>query len=325
MYYAHLTRKQRYQIERLIQEGVPSSQIARKLGVHRSTVYRERRRGARAGDRYRAALAQLAAERRIRRSAANCGRKPAALWRAVARQLRRDWSPEQICGRARLLGKPSVSAPAIYAWIRRQGTRGKGLLRHLRYAWRRQQRQLNPWPVWRKLPRPSIHQRPQEARDRRQLGHWEGDTMRGSARSTHHLLALVERTSRYLVLRRPSRRPVLSAAVARSVVKGLEPLKAKSITFDNGAEFARYEQIQADLACPVFFADPRSPNQRATCENTIGLVRQYLPKGVDLSRVGTAQVARIEKRINQRPRHCLGFRTSSEVLFNKLPDVALRT
>ncbi len=192
MYYAHPTRKQRYQIERLIQEGVPSSQIALKLGVHRSTVYRERRRGVRVGDRYLAALAQL------------------------------------------------------------------------------------------------------------------------------------ERTSRYLVLRRPSRRPVLSAAVARSVVKGLEPLKAKSITFDNGAELARYEQIQTDLRCPVFFADPRSPNQRATCENTIGLVRQYLPKGVDLSPVGTAQVARIDRRINHRPRHCLGFLTSSEVLFNKLPDVALR-
>ena len=323
MYYTHLTRKERYQIERLTQQGVAVAQIARKLRVHRSSIYRERRRGG--GGLYVAACAQAAAERRARRSAANHPRKPAALWRSVARRLLRDWSPEQIWGRAKLLGRPSVSAPAIYAWIRRQGARGRRLFEHLRYAWRRELRRLNPWPVWRKLPRPSIRERPRQARDRRQPGHWEGDTLRGAARSNHHLLALVERSSRYLVLRRPSRKRALSASIARSVVQALEPLPARSITFDNGSEFARYRDIRSGLGCPVFFADPRSPNQRATCENTIGLIRQYIPKGADLRRIWQDHLPLIERRLNQRPRKCLGYRTPMEVLFNQLPDVALRT
>lgn len=325
MYYAHLTRKERYQIERLTQEATPIAQIARKLKVHRSTIYRERRRGAGGGGRYAAAYAQVAAERRARRSVANHPRKPAVLWRSIARRLLRDWSPEQICGRAKLLGQPTASAPAIYAWIRRQGTRGKRLFRHLRYAWRREQRQFNPYyPAWRDA-RPNIRQRSPEARDRRQPGHWEGDTLRGSSRSNHQLLALVERTSRYLVLRRPNRKHLPSVAIAHSVVQALDPLPARSITFDNGAEFTHYADIRRELGCPVFFADPRSPNQRATCENTIGLIRQYIPKGADLRRLWQGHLWPIEKRLNRRPRKCLGYLTPIEVLFKRLPDVALRT
>jgi IS30 family transposase len=247
------------------------------------------------------------------------------LWRSIARRLLRDLSPEEIRGRALRFGKPYASVPAIYAWIRRQRARGKTFYRHLRYAWRREQRLLNPFPYWRKAPRPSIHQRPAAARDRRQPGHWEGDTLRGSSRSNHHVLALVERTSRYLVLRRPSRRQPPAQSVARSVTQALEPLPARSITFDNGSEFARYADMQRVLECPVFFADPRSPNQRATCENTIGLIRQYIPKGADLRHLWQRRLSWIEKRLNHRPRKCLGYLTPFEVLFNKSPDVALRT
>lgn len=325
MYYAHLTQKARYQIEQLTQEAIPVRLIARKLGVHRSTIYRERKRGACRDGRYRAHYAQLAAGRRARRSAANQPRKPATLWRWVARRLIRDWSPEQIRGRAQRLGKPTVSVPAIYAWIRRQRARGKRLYRHLRYALRRERRQLNPFPYWRKRPRPSIRQRPRQARDRREPGHWEGDTMRGSARyQRQQLLTLVERKSRYLVLRRPSLRKLLGQAIVQSTVQALRTLPARTITFDNGSEFAAYTNIEQGLGCSVFFADPRSPHQRATCENTIGLVRQYIPKGADLRQLPQHQLAAIEKRMNLRPRKCLGYLTPLEVLFDKSPDVALR-
>ena len=324
MYYAHLTQRARYQIEQLIQEAVPVRLIARKLDVHRSTIYRELKRGRGApSGHYEGAHAQAAAERRARRSAANHPRKPASLWRAVARRLLRQWSPEEIRERARLLGEPHASVPAIYAWIRRQRARGRRFYRHLRGVWRREQR-LQRWATLGLLDRPNIRQRPQEARDRRVPGHWEGDTMRGSSRSNHQLLTLVERTSRYLVLRRPSRRMQLSAAVAQSVTRELKELPARSITFDNGSEFARYQDIQRAL-CPVFFADPHSPNQRATCENTIGLIRQYIPKGADLRAIWQRKLSWIENRLNHRPRKCLGFLTPYEVLFNKSPDVALRT
>jgi IS30 family transposase len=324
MYYAHLTRRARYQIEQYIQEATPVGLVARKLGVHRSTIYRELKRGCGAASLYEAAHAQAAAARRARRSAANHPRKPASLWRSVARRLLQEWSPEEIRDRARLLGQPFASVPAIYAWIRRQRARGKTFHRHLRYTWRRELRARYAAPGWRHALRPNIRQRPAEARDRAQPGHWEGDTFRGSSRSNHHVLTLVERRSRFTVLRRPNRKQTLSQSIAQHVIQAFKKLPARSVTFDNGSEFARYEDIQRH-ACPVFFADPRSPNQRATCENTIGLVRQYVPKGADLRRLWQRKLSWIENRMNNRPRKCLGFLTPYEVLFNKSPDVALRT
>jgi len=322
MCYAHLTRRQRYQIQELIQTGTAIGLIARKLNKHRSTVYRELRRGAHSWHGYCAPHAQLAAERRARRSAANHPTKPAGLWERVARLLQRDWAPEQIRGRALRLGQPAVSVPAIYAWIRRAA---RHLVRHLRYAWRRDRR-LNDARSWqaRSAQRPSIHQRPAEVLERSVRGHWEGDTMRGSKCTNHQLLTLVERRSRYLVLGCLSQRLPASQAVTQRVVQSLAPLPALSITFDNGSEFADYPNIVQRLRCPVFFADAHSPNQRATCENTIGLVRQYIPKGADMSRVSSHHAQRIAQRMNHRPRKCLDYLTPYEVLFNK-PPVALRT
>lgn len=321
MYYAHLTQKERYQIQELVEAGVPKSVIARKVGVHPSTVYRELKRGADRQQLYRAPYAERAAQRRRRRCAANARRKPATLWRQVARQLRREWAPEQIRGRRLVLGKPAVSVTAIYAYIARR----RRLRRHLRYTPRREQRLHNP-SSWlnRSAKRPSIHDRPAEALTRQLPGHWEGDTMRGCSSNNRQLLTLVERKARYLVALLPRQGAQPSQQIARSTLQGLRRLPRRSITFDNGPEFACHEDIKRELGCPVYFADAHSPNQRATCENTIGLIRQYLPKGTDLSQVTHARIKRIVSRLNHRPRKCLGYLTPFEVLFNKLP-VALRT
>ncbi len=323
MCYAHLTQRERYQIEVLRQSNVRATLIARKLGVHRSTVYRELRRGAGVGGRYEAKPAQLAAERRIRRSAANHPRKPASWWRVVARRLRREWAPEEIRGEAIRFGQPHASVPAIYAWIRRQRARGKAFHKQLRYFHRREQR-LERLARRGHKPRPSIHDRPQEARDRRVPGHWEGDTMRGSSSQNDVVLALVERTSRLVRLRLCRPGAPLSDTVNQHIKQTLKGRPVRSLTFDNGAEFMRYEELQRDI-CPVYFCDPRSPNQRATCENTIGLVRQYLPKGCDLTKVSARALAFVERRLNERPRKCLGFRTPFEVSSASQPDVALRS
>jgi IS30 family transposase len=321
MCYAHLTRDARYQIEQLRQRNVAVAWIARKLRVHRSTIYRELKRGVAVGGRYEAAHAVAAAERRARRSAANHPCKPASWWRLVARQLQQQWSPEEIRGRAIRLGQPHASVPAIYAWIWRERASGKRLHWHLRYARRRErlERRINA-----RRPRPRICDRPQEARDRRVPGHWEGDTMRGSSSQNDVVLALVERTSRLVRLRMCRTGQPLSDTVNQHIKHVLRGLPVRSLTFDNGSEFYGYEELQRKL-CPVFFCDPRSPNQRATCENTIGLVRQYLPKGLNLSQVSERAVAFAEHRLNQRPRKCLGFRTPLEVMFDSQPDVALRT
>ena len=212
MYYAHLTRTQRYQIEQLTQLGCSVPCIVRKLGVHRSTIYRELNRGAHSRHGYVAWYAQQAAERRARRSAANHPTKPASLWRQVRKLLRLDWSPEQVRGWLLRFGRPAVSVPAIYAHVRADRPCHGLLIEHLRFGHKRTRWGHHTRGVM--LPsRPSIHSRPTQVDLRQQPGHWKCDTLTGSSR-INKLLALVERKSRYLLLRRPARpwsRPIANS------------------------------------------------------------------------------------------------------------------
>lgn len=314
MKHAHLTQKRRYQIEALLAQGVAVDLIALKIGFHRATIYREIKRSGGSKERYCACEAQEAALRRARRSAANHPTKPQSTWQQIRELLRRDWSPEQVRGWLLRSGHSAASVPAIYAHIRR--TEGE-LKEHLRYARRRR-----PWGQHRGvIPRGrlSIRQRPKEAALRNTQGHWEGDTLMGRRSSTHKLLVLTERASRYLVLKRPAQDNLM-----RSVIQGLRELPLKTLTFDNGAEFSRFQRVTDALGIPVYFADPGRPGQRGTCENTIGLVRQYIPKGTSGKYLSRAQIQRIADKLNHRPRKCLAFRTPHEVLFGK-PPVALRS
>ena len=321
MCYAHLTRAQRYQIEQLVQAGCRVSSIAKKLRVHRSTVYRELNRSGSSAGAYDAHHAQQAAERRARRSAANHPSKPASLWRVVRGLIRRDWSPEQVRGYLQRLGQPTASVPAIYAHVRGQGARSGHLSKHLRFGHKRHRWGIHPHSLQRRSGS-SIHDRPAQAQLRQAPGHWEGDTLMGSNR-IHRTLALVERFSRYLLLRRPER--PYAPQIAKSTVGALRKLPAKTITFDNGWEFSEYQRITRTLHCRVYFADPYKPWQRGTCENTIGLVRQYIPKGSSGRYLTPAQLQRIQNKLNHRPRKCLGFKTPAEVLLHAQPPVALRT
>ena len=327
MCYAHLTRSQRYQIEVLKQADVPVDRIAHKLGVHRSTVYRELNRGGRKRQAYVAWYAQEAAEQRSCRSAANHPTKPAALWRVVHSLIRLDWSPEQARGYLDRFEHPLVSVPAIYAHLRRQRRGGGVLFGHLRFG-----RKYRPWGRHShgaiSPDRPSIHSRPAAAEQRLQPGHWEGDTLVGGYRATgrpRRMLSLVERYSRYLRLRRPQNQWSLPIEVAKSTTNALRRFAVRSITFDNGVEFADYPVIAKALGCKIYFADPGHPEQRGTCENTIGLVRQYIPKGTSGSHLSAAQIRTIENKLNNRPRKCLGFKMPAEVFLGAKPPVALRT
>jgi len=324
MSYVHLTQAKRYQIEVLIKTGIAPAVIAEQLGVHPSTICRELKRGKDHHGRYEGEYAQRAALRRRRRSAANARQVPAKVWQWTARFIRWDWSPEQVWGWARRFDLPRASVPAIYAWIHRLRRQGSQLYKHLRYLGRNPRRYRCGPAAWLADRGLSIRNRAPEARLRQQPGHWEGDTFIGSRGSVHRLLTLVERASRYLVIRRPKLYSGLSDSVAYSTIHALRCLPTQSITFDNGIEFASHRRIARSLGCPVYFADPGRPDQRGTCENTIGLVRQYIPKGTSGAHLSLGQIQRIAHRINDRPRKCLGFRTPNEVLFNKSPN-ALRT
>jgi len=315
MSFAHLTAPQRYQIERQLAEGKSVAIIARYLGIHRSTVYREDARGQAQG-RYCARTSHQRTLKRRAISAANHRTHSPALWQRVSDHLRQEWSPQQISGRLKqeAAGVPAVSAQGIYHWLARTHSLLCKQLRHYR----------TPSP-WRQggggMPknRPSIRKRPKEVLKREQTGHWEGDTVMGRSRQDC-LVTLVERKSLYT--RISPTLPKQSEVVAQYIRQTLTRLSARTLTLDNGTEFAAYK----DMGVDVFFADPGRPRQRSRNENTNGLIRQYVPKGARLSTFSPAKIQRIEERLNHRPRKTLGYKTPHEVLFNQPPTpVAIRT
>ena len=323
MYYTHLTFAQRYHIALSLKQGQSVSVIARRIGTHRSTVYRELARGGVRDGSYYAPWADDRARARARSSAANHPTKPPALWRWVARCLRQRASPDQVAGRlVQVCPTVSVSVPAIYAFVRRDERAGGQLYSCLRYAHKRH--------LWRRtsggLPseRPSIKKRPKLVWSRRQSGHWEADTMLGDKTHPARVLTTVERTSRY------TRLALLADGTANRTSVALQRMLAahqvRSITFDNGVEFADYKQACSALDAKPYFAQPCRPWQRGTCENTIGLIRQYLPKYKSLAKLTREQLLFIQNQLNHRPRRCLGYLTPHEVHYRLRPTpVALRT
>ena len=315
MSFTHLSPAQRYQIEKQRAEGKSVKVVARYLGVHRSTVYREQARG-RVQGRYGAKTAYQRTLKRRAISAANHRTHSPELWQGVSALLRLEWSPQQISGRLKqeAAGVRAVSTQAIYHWLARTRSPLCKQLRHYR----------TPSP-WRQsgggMPknRPSIRKRPKEALAREQSGHWEGDTVMGRSRQ-ECLVTLVERKSLYV--RISPTLPKQSELVAQYIQQTLTALSARTLTLDNGTEFAAYKSMGVD----VFFADPGRPRQRSRNENTNGLIRQYVPKGARLSTFSPAKIQRIEERLNHRPRKTLGYKTPHEVLFNLPPTpVAIRT
>ncbi|MBK9394136.1 MAG: IS30 family transposase [Uliginosibacterium sp.] len=153
--------------------------------------------------------------------------------------------------------------------------------------------------------RPSIRKRPKDVLKREHTGHWEGDTIRGRSASTAW--------SRWLSARASTSQPV-----AQYIARTLKRLSARTLTLDNGTEFAAYAQ----MGLPVYFADPGRPRQRSRNENTNGLIRQYIPKGANLRKVSAAKVRHIEQRLNNRPRKTLGYLTPNEVLFGIPPTLS---
>jgi IS30 family transposase len=324
MKYAHLTLNERYQIALGIQAKLSEEQIGRNLGRHRATINREIKRGSHSRRGYVAEQAQFAAERRARRSAANHPTKSKSLLHCARGLIRRDWSPEQVQGYLARFDAPPISIPTLYAHVRKDREQGGLLHEHLRYG-----RRYHPWGRHSKgsLPvdRPSIHNRPEHVLLRLILGHWEVDTLQGRQGSPHRKLCLVERASRFAYLMNPTGGLSLSRRIARTTIATLRNVPVRSITFDNGTEFSQYKAIERALKCPIYFADPGCPGQRGTCENTIGLVRQYIPKGTSGIHLTRPQIRAIQNKLNNRPRKCLDFRTPAEVLLNSNPPVALRT
>lgn len=295
---------ERARVEAMSTEGVEVAEIARRLGRHRSTVYRELGRGGgRCG--YDASAAQAAAEVRAARPKTPKLVADPELAAAVAGGLRERWSPHAISAQLRAEGR-AVCAETIYAaCYDHRGSRGlpEGSWRRLPRCRRRRKPRgraaRNPSPLGDFKP---VAARPGGVEDRREAGHWEGDLIIG-ANNRSAVATLVERTSRLtLTVGLPDGYSAQSTAEAVCAALARQPRHlVKTLTWDQGREMARWADIEAALGVDVYFCDPHSPWQRPTNEHTNGLLRRWLPKGTDLD-IGPVRLAVIEDRLNTMPR-----------------------
>lgn len=325
--YQHLSAEERGAIMALQHQGQSVRAIALVLGRAASTISRELRRNGwrnpaagpamgRPPLSYDAARAGQRA-RRMRHKPRRCRKldRQGALWAQVRGLLQRKWSPEQI---ACTLGGVSHQAiyTAIYAMprgaLRRELT---VLLRRGRAAQKLMDRPASRRGKMQDLP--SIHVRPPEANDRLLPGHWEGDFLKGT-RNRSAVGVLVDRHSLFLMLVRMEDCSALAALQGFQTAFSPLPAEAKkTLTYDQGKEMALYQKLAESTGLAIYFADPRSPWQRGICENTNGLLRQYLPKGEDLSGISQRQLDHIAWEMNTRPRKTLGWKTPAEVFFAK--------
>jgi transposase, IS30 family len=311
-HYTQLTHEQRYQIHACMKAGWDQTEIATEIGAHKSTVSRElrRNRGARG---YRPKQAHAVAL--ARRAAKVSTRLSPRDWTRVERLLRLDWSPEQASGRLETENGIVVSHEWIYRYVYADKSAGGSLHRHLRCQKARRKR-YGAYDRRGSLPnRVSIEDRPRIVETKRRLGDWETDTVIGH-RQRGALLTAVERRSQYTLLRKLKRRT--APAVAHALCAGLarHAGKAFTVTSDNGTEFAGHETVAATLDADFFFAHAYCSWERGLNENTNGLVRQYFPKGRDLTDIEGWEIRRATHRLNHRPRKTLGYKTPHEVFFN---------
>ena len=292
--------------------------MARLLGRSASTVSRELGRNG-GDDCYRAALADAKAWDRARRPKRCKLANSPRLRQAVASQLRLNWSPEQIAGwlkRAHPEDESDrVSHETIYRslYVQARGVLKKELLGHLRSRRSmRRSRPVDPNGDRRGHIKDivSIRQRPAAVEDRAVPGHWEGDLLSGPNNS--YIATLVERHTRYVMLAKVAGKDtqtVVSALIKQA--KKLPRELYKSLTWDRGEELTDHRRFTLATNIDVYFCDPQSPWQRGSNENTNGLLRQYFPKGIDLSVHSQAHLNKVARQLNERPRQTLQFETPS--------------
>ena len=337
--YDQLSQAERKAIDRLRAGGRSQRQIAEALGRAASTISREIRRNSRrtkswAGG-YDGERAQVLTARRRRRGRGHKLARQPALRALVRGRLAMGWSPGQIAGRLTLEhARTVISHESIYRFVYFRSAQKDYWHRLLPRAKLRRGRpgRKGGSPVDKIKRRVPIAQRPASIGDRAQPGHWEADLML-FARYGQAVLVTHERTSRLTTItRQPNKaaRPVLDSLLAG--FRALPQAMRRSITFDNGTEFALHYELADQLAMKTFFCDPHSPWQKGGIENAIGRIRRPLPRKSDLAAIDQLTLDRLATNYNRTPRQCLGFKTPEEVFHDMLakkqkiprqPNVAL--
>lgn len=315
-----LRPEEREEISRGIAAGWSMRRIAQGLGRSASTISREIGRNGGCST-YRASWADRRAwERALRPKLCRLARHAELRWR-VAQKLALEWSPEQVSGWLKRQFPADqgmqISHETIYRslFIQTRGVLKKELMVHLRTT--RQMRQAKGGTTKSGLGQivdaVSIRARPAEVEDRAVPGHWEGDLFSGA--NNTHIATLVERHTRFVMLLKvPSKDTATVVTALAKHVRKLPQQLRRSLTWDRGKEMADHRSFTVATNVQVYFCDPRSPWQRGSNENTNGLLRQYFPRGTDLSHFSQAHLNKIALRLNQRPRKTLGFQTPADRL-----------
>jgi len=318
--YEQLSLEERCDIARLQAEGRSIRQIAAALDRSPSSVSRELKRNTGAGPRaspYKPIFAQ--AQTRARRWSGSKLDRDEALRERVIGKLKQGCSPEQVCGRLQLEeGHRIIGCETVYRFIYAQmkRTNNGAWRRYLPQAKARRGRRgaKGGSPLTLIQQRVPLDQRPAEADRRDEPGHWEADYMLFSTYG-QSALVLHERASRFTFLRRtPNRRAKPTAKALGRWIKPLPKRLKRSMTFDNGTEFAEHHTLGLD----TYFCDVRAPWQKGGVENAIGRLRRHLPRKTDLDSLTDSQIQRVVLAYNHTPRRCLGFQTPAEVFLKLL-------
>jgi len=313
--YHHLGKDDRDIIAYLLARNASDSEIAIEIKRHRTTIWREKTRN-RPQIRDVRYLAHRAHDRAVRRKQ-EAHEKPRVedikIRNYIASKIKQGYSPEQVAGTIQLeIPGSSVSHETIYQFIYFEARELIGFLRKQHNRRRKRGSGMNKRAV--KVPnRVMIAERPQVVTEKKEYGHWEADTMVSRA-SKAALQVIYERKSMYLRLKKLERKTAeeMRKGLTRGMCRLPERLR-KTITFDNGSENAEHEKVDRVLKTKSYFCNPYHSWEKGGIENAIGLIREYLPKRIDIAKIDNKEIRKIQRRLNNRPRKSLGYLTPAKV------------
>lgn len=333
-HYHHIDMAERRQIMKLLERKVPLSQIAKIVGRHQSTIYRELRRNF-FRDKYPEfsgwfpwTASELARKRRFKQRKLERNRTLRAY---IIEKLQQHWSPEQIAGRLKLHPRLEaqtgrVCSETIYRFVYDRSNRDMALYTLLAKRRRKRRGLRGRKPRGSHIPLYcNINKRPEDIANRETFGHWEADLVifrreYGKANIT----SLLERKSRYhIVIRNKDRHSVGVLGAIEQSLRALPAQGRQTITFDRGTEFMAWRSLHQTSGIKSYFCDTASPYQKGSVENANGRLRRYLPLETNLAIVEDAKLSEMARRMNNTPRQCLGYRTPSEVFQAELAQLPL--
>ncbi len=303
--FTQLAQSEREIIRRMLAQKCHVREIARVLGKHKSTIWRELRRNLNAGGQYYEVHAQAIVRRRrlVARRDFLFIENDLMLSDYLDRLLKIGFSPEQVAGYMSRSNHPrKVSYRTVYRWVHRLWQRRKAWLRFSGKPRVPYGAKKNSWDANKR----HISERPRIVERRRRVGDWEADLVHGTQDDSRHcLLTLNDRATGFCIIRKLT--ALDSGTVAHAITRALHSLPVRTITCDNGFEFGRHKRIERALGCRVYFTDTNSPEQRGSNENLNGLIRQFFPKGQSLAHVTQLDATEAAARLNGRPRKRYDF------------------